>query len=42
MDLKDFTLEMMLGHLKNNGMLSGLEQDILSSIQTLIKNPLLT
>lgn len=38
MDLRDFTLEMMLEYLKNKGILSGLEQDILSSIQTLIKN----
>lgn len=28
MDLKDFTLEMMLEYLKNKGMLSGSEQDI--------------
>ena len=39
MDLKDFTLEMMLEYLKNKGMLSGLEQDIFSSIQTLVKYP---
>ena len=39
MDLKDFTLEMMLEYLKNKRMLSGLEQDILSSIKTLINNP---
>lgn len=39
MDLKDFTLEMMLEYLKNKRMLSGFEQDILSSIKTLIKNP---
>lgn len=39
MDLKDFTLEMILEYLKNKGMLSGLEQDIFSSIQTLVKYP---
>lgn len=39
MDLKVFTLEMMLEYLKNKGMLSGLEQDIFSLIQTLVKYP---
>ena len=39
MDLKIIPRNLASSMLKNKGMLSGLEQDILSSIKTLIKNP---